>query len=118
MSLPLVWLLLLLANLTGIQPPTDIPLTTTVHIGHLEGALGYSCGGTARVDRYCRSMDAQPGDLLLSDTLWERPRLMQHVAMHEYGHQITDMRSEYEAEAYACLWVPFTVTVGGFTCHE
>ena len=115
------WLLMLLASLTGVQPPTDVPRGMMVAVRPLPAPYsGYNCGsGVGVIDPVCpSSIGITAGDVVLDDSLWAHPYTMQHIAMHELGHTVCGSSSEECAEAYACKWVPMTITVSGIECRR
>lgn len=112
--IPLHWLLLLLANLTGVAPVPVPAEVQAVIRPEVTAGTGYYCGGmTSRFSVLC---PPEYGDAVqLSPTLWQQPLLMQHLALHEYGHRLGS-GSEDEAERFACRAVPMRVIVSGATC--
>lgn len=123
-AIPLHWLLLLLSSLTGVQPPPDVPRGMMVAVRPLPAPYsGYNCGdGVGALDPICpASIGIRAGDVVLDDALWAHPYTMQHLAMHELGHTVCSNKggnSEQCAEAYACQWVPMSITVSGVECRR
>lgn len=117
MTIPLSWLLLILASVTGVQPPSDVSQTAMVMVrDELPADLwGYNCGGVRAIgSQLCpRGQEAEITVL----GLWDKPLLMQHVAMHEYGHTLYPTGGEWGAEAYACRTVPLDGLIYNMTCH-
>lgn len=122
MLIPIYWLLLGLASLTGVAPPPDVPrdrmVLVTTYPEDGSNVAAYWCGaGVGPLDPWCPSgRGIKAGDLTVSDRLWSRPLTMQHAATHEVGHLICGA-DEYCAEAYACRWVPMHVVAYDMHCR-
>ncbi|MFA7295840.1 MAG: hypothetical protein WC211_01475 [Dehalococcoidia bacterium] len=117
--IPVYWLLLGLAGLTGVQPPPDVPRSMLALVHDVPAPYsGYNCAdGVGVLDPVCpagRGIGA--GDVVIDEALWATPYAMQHVVMHEVGHRRCGS-DERCAEAYACRWVPMAIAASGVECR-
>ena len=122
MLIPLYWLLLILASMTGVQPPPDVPRDINVLVQPMPAQQGgWYCGAVGILDTTCPAYKIKAGDITLNTLLWWSPWYMQHIATHELGHHVCAASkgdfSEECAEAYACKWVPLDITVSGVKCE-